>query len=206
MTSPHNNPQAASASSTSQLRGTVRVPGDKSISHRALMLASQALGITTIHGLLEGEDVLRTAEALKQCGVPIAKKQDIWTVSGRGIGGLHEPTEVLDMGNAGTAARLMMGLLAPYPYNVQFTGDESLKKRPMKRVITPLELVGAEFLTREGGRLPLAMKGTATSHAPSAAASWRPITRRRPFSLPRKGIRTKPATAEPRTAPMELTA
>lgn len=163
MHSSTNNPQPASATTTQNLRGTTTVPGDKSISHRALMLSSQTLGTTTIYGLLEGEDVLRTAEALRQCGVPITRHESgHWTVSGRGIGGLHEPKEVLDMGNAGTAARLMMGLLAPYPYTTQFTGDESLKKRPMKRVITPLEQVGASFMTREGGRLPLAMKGTGT--------------------------------------------
>lgn len=161
MHSTANNPQAASAQHTPSLRGTVRVPGDKSISHRALMLASQALGTTTIHGLLEGEDVLRTAEALRQCGVPITRHHDgHWEVSGRGIGGLQEPADILDMGNAGTAVRLMMGLLAPYPYTTLFTGDGSLKKRPMKRVTTPLEMVGAQFWAREGGRLPLAMKGT----------------------------------------------
>lgn len=145
------------------LSGTVTVPGDKSISHRALMLASQALGQTTIHGLLEGEDVLRTAEALRRCGVPIRRSEDgIWTVSGRGIGGLHAPDDVLDMGNAGTAARLMMGLLASYPYTSLFTGDASLRKRPMQRVIGPLEQIGAAFWSREGGRLPLAMKGAAS--------------------------------------------
>lgn len=172
MQSHQNNPQAATATQADALQGACRVPGDKSISHRALMLASQALGTTTIHGLLEGEDVLRTAEALKQCGIEIAKKQDIWTVVGRGIGGLQEPSDVLDMGNAGTAARLLMGLLSTYPYNSQFTGDESLRKRPMKRVITPLEQVGATFLAREGGRLPLAMKGAT---APVAISYTLPV-------------------------------
>ena len=144
------------------LGGTVTVPGDKSISHRALMLASQALGTTTIHGLLEGEDVLRTAEALRRCGVPITRdEKGTWTVSGRGVGGLHEPSDVLDMGNAGTAARLMMGLLASYPDVSLYTGDGSLRKRPMQRVIAPLSHVGAAFWSREGGRLPLAMKGAA---------------------------------------------
>lgn len=137
------------------------MPGDKSISHRALMLASQALGTTTIHGLLEGEDVLRTADAMKACGVPVARdKNGTWTVKGLGIGGLHAPSVPLDMGNAGTAARLLMGLLSTYPYKIQFTGDESLQKRPMKRVIDPLSEVGATFETREGGRLPLTMTGT----------------------------------------------
>jgi 3-phosphoshikimate 1-carboxyvinyltransferase len=149
---------------STRLSGAVTVPGDKSISHRALMLASQALGITTIHGLLAGEDVLATSAALKQCGAPITRDENgVWTVNGRGIGGLHAPTDVLDMGNAGTAARLMMGLLAPYLYTTHFTGDESLRKRPMKRVMTPLEQMGIRFEAREGGRLPLMMTGTETT-------------------------------------------
>lgn len=165
MTSHENNPQAAPqparASGSTNLRGTLTVPGDKSISHRALMLASQALGTTTVHGLLEGEDVLSTAGALRQCGVSITRDESgAWTIHGVGIGGLQEPGDVLDMGNAGTAARLLMGLLAPYPYHVQFTGDESLRKRPMQRVIGPLEQIGVEFWAREGGRLPLAMQGS----------------------------------------------
>lgn len=166
MTPPTNNPQTpypATARKSHHLHGTVTVAGDKSISHRALMLASQALGTTIIHGLLEGEDVLSTANALRLCGVSITRsEQGVWTVKGVGIGGLAEPTDVLDMGNAGTAARLMMGLLASYPYHVQFTGDESLRKRPMQRVITPLEQFGAQFWAREGGRLPLAMHGAAS--------------------------------------------
>ncbi len=165
MSAPDNNPQAsplpARGLRSQALHGAVTVPGDKSISHRALMLASQALGRTTIRGLLEGEDVLATAQALRQCGVPITRQADgSWQVDGVGIGGLHEPSDVLDMGNAGTAARLMMGLLAPYPYHVQFTGDASLRKRPMQRVITPLEQMGVQFWAREGGRLPLSMQGT----------------------------------------------
>ena len=159
-----NNPQITSparAERSKSLRGNITVPGDKSISHRALMLSSQALGTTVIHGLLEGEDVIATANALRQCRVTITRDEHgSWTVVGVGIGGLSEPDDVLDMGNAGTAARLMMGLLAPYPFHVQFTGDASLRKRPMQRVITPLEMFGAQFWTREGGRLPLAMRGS----------------------------------------------
>ena len=140
------------------------MPGDKSISHRALMLSSQALGTTTIHGLLEGEDVLRTADALRACGVLMERSADgVWIVKGLGIGGLHAPSHALDMGNAGTAARLLMGLLSTYPYACEFTGDESLQKRPMMRVITPLQEMGAQFKTREGGRLPLTMTGTSLS-------------------------------------------
>jgi len=145
------------------LRGRIRVPGDKSISHRALMFASQALGTTTIHGLLEGEDVLHTAAALRACGVEITKLADgSWQVKGVGIGGLHAPQAALDMGNAGTGARLMMGLLAPYPYAVTFTGDASLSKRPMERVMAPLRDMGAQFAAEEGGRLPLTMTGAAS--------------------------------------------
>ena len=161
MQSSQNNSQPVTSTHAKALRGTTRVPGDKSISHRALMLASQALGTTTIHGLLEGEDVLATAAALRHCGVNITRDETgVWVVNGRGIGGLHEPTEVLDMGNAGTAARLMMGLLASYPFTSLFTGDASLRKRPMQRVIGPLSEMGAQFWSREGGRLPIAMKGT----------------------------------------------
>ena len=152
---------ALTSKPTRRLRGRIHVPGDKSISHRALMLASQAIGTTIIHGLLEGEDVLRTAAALRACGVDITQREDgSWCVKGVGIGGLVQPDIPLDMGNAGTGARLMMGLLAPYPYKVQFEGDASLSKRPMQRVIAPLTEMGAHFDAREGGRLPLVMTGT----------------------------------------------
>lgn len=162
MQSTHDNPQSAYAVRSKSLAGHAHVPGDKSISHRALMLASLGLGTTTIHGLLEGEDVLRTAQALRQCGTNVTRRADgSWEVIGKGIGGLSEPADVLDMGNAGTAARLMMGLLSTYPYSFHFTGDDSLRKRPMMRVITPLQEMGASFMAREGGRLPLAMTGTA---------------------------------------------
>jgi 3-phosphoshikimate 1-carboxyvinyltransferase len=147
---------------TSELRGTVSVAGDKSISHRALMLSSQVLGTTEINGLLEGEDVLNTARALRQLGVNIEHvKTGHWRVHGVGVGGLKESPALLDMGNAGTGARLMMGLLAPYSFTSFFSGDASLCSRPMKRVMTPLEQMGAKFLTKSGGRMPLAMTGNA---------------------------------------------
>lgn len=157
----HDSMQPMTSHMARGLKGRIRVAGDKSISHRALMLASQVLGTTRITGLLEGEDVLRTAEALRICGVDIQKHEDgSWVVKGVGIGGLHEPSDILDMGNAGTGARLMMGLMTPYPFTSHFTGDDSLRSRPMQRVITPLTQMGAEFLTKEGGKLPLALKGT----------------------------------------------
>lgn len=143
----------------------MRVPGDKSISHRALMLGALAVGETTISGLLEGEDVLRTAAAMRALGARIdegqAAKDGIWRIRGRGIGGLAEPGDVLDMGNAGTGARLLMGLLASHRLTAFLTGDASLRGRPMGRVAAPLRLMGAEIVSRGGDRLPLAVIGTA---------------------------------------------
>jgi 3-phosphoshikimate 1-carboxyvinyltransferase len=142
------------------LRGEARVPGDKSISHRALMIGGLAVGETTIEGLLEGEDVLNTGRALEALGVAVARDQaGTWRVRGVGLGGLAEPAEVLDFGNAGTGARLMMGVLAGHPFTSFMTGDASLRRRPMNRVIEPLRAMGARFVTREGGRLPLAVIG-----------------------------------------------
>src|SRR5690606_7460 len=139
------------------LVGTARVPGDKSISHRALMLGALAVGETTIEGLLEGEDVLRTAAAMRALGARAERDADgIWRVRGRGIGGLAEPEDVLDLGNAGTGARLLMGLLATHRLTAFLTGDASLRRRPMGRVVAPLRLMGAEFVARAGDRLPLA--------------------------------------------------
>jgi 3-phosphoshikimate 1-carboxyvinyltransferase len=153
------------------LSGTVRVPGDKSVSHRALMLGAQVLGTTRISGLLEGEDVLATAEALKKLGVNVARHPTgEWSVEGVGIGGLNAPEDVLDMGNAGTGARLMLGLLATYPFQVVMTGDASLRSRPMARVTKPLTSFGATFMCREGDRLPLAMHGS-QSPAPQTCLS-----------------------------------
>lgn len=144
------------------LKGECTVAGDKSISHRALMFGSQVIGTTEIYGLLEGEDVLCTAEALRSLGVTINREHDKWTVIGVGVGGLCESLDVLDMGNSGTSTRLLMGLVTPYNFTTFFTGDDSLKSRPMARVITPLTQIGAQFQARDGNRLPLALKGTDT--------------------------------------------
>lgn len=144
------------------LSGELRVPGDKSISHRALMFGALAVGTTEITGLLEGEDVLRTAAAMRALGAEVENLGGgHWRVAGRGIGGLVEPADVLDMGNSGTAARLLCGLLAGHPVFAVMTGDASLRKRPMKRVTEPLSATGARFATRAGGRLPLAVEGAA---------------------------------------------
>jgi 3-phosphoshikimate 1-carboxyvinyltransferase len=142
------------------LAGSVRVPGDKSISHRALMFGALAVGETRITGLLEGEDVLRTAAAMRALGATVTQDSPgTWRVSGRGIGGLTEPEDVLDMGNAGTAARLISGILAGHGIFSVLTGDGSLRRRPMRRVIEPLSASGAVFSARAGGRLPMAIQG-----------------------------------------------
>ena len=141
------------------LSGRVTVPGDKSISHRALMFGALAVGQTRISGLLEGEDVLRTATAMRALGAEISRNGPDWLVSGRGLGGLIEPADVLNMGNSGTAARLLAGILATHPLYAVMTGDASLNKRPMGRVIEPLEATGAQFFARAGHRLPLTILG-----------------------------------------------
>ena len=145
------------------LSGKARVPGDKSISHRALMLGALAVGETEITGLLEGDDVMRTARAVRALGAEVERGDDgAWRVHGVGVGGLAEPAETLDMGNAGTGARLLMGVVATHPMTCQFTGDASLRARPMSRVAEPLERMGARIIAREGCRLPLTVVGGAS--------------------------------------------
>ncbi len=146
------------------LEGTTQAPGDKSVSHRALMLAGVAVGETRIEGLLEGEDVLATAAALRALGVEVERTgAGRWCVHGRGVGGLAEPEDVLDMGNSGTAARLLLGLLATHPLTATLTGDASLRSRPMRRVSEPLSRFGAAFHGRADGRLPLTVVGTGSA-------------------------------------------
>ena len=143
------------------LRGAVRVPGDKSISHRALMLGALAVGETRVRGLLEGEDVLATAGAMRQLGATIERRQDgAWSIHGVGVGSLLQPTGALDMGNSGTSARLLMGVLASHAISAGLTGDASLSRRPMGRIIEPLSRMGASFEASPGGTLPLMLRGT----------------------------------------------
>ncbi len=142
------------------LTGYARIAGDKSISHRSIMFASLAVGESIISGLLEGEDVINTAKAMRAMGAKISRGDDgLWRIYGVGIGGLQEPEQVLDMGNSGTSTRLLMGLIGGHNISATFTGDTSLIKRPMQRIITPLEMMGAKFLSRSGSRLPLTVKG-----------------------------------------------
>jgi 3-phosphoshikimate 1-carboxyvinyltransferase len=142
------------------LLGTIRVPGDKSISHRALMLSALAVGKSRISDMLEGEDVLATAAALRAMGAVIERDQmGDWLVQGVGVGGLLQPQTALEMGNSGTSTRLLMGLVASHAITATFTGDASLSKRPMGRVTEPLSRMGAEITASPGGTLPLMVRG-----------------------------------------------
>ena len=142
------------------LQGETTVPGDKSISHRALILAALAVGRTNITGILASDDVTHTSAALAAMGVSVGQKPGgMWHVDGVGIVGLREPDQVLDMGNSGTGARLLMGVAAGHPFTTNFTGDASLVQRPMSRVATPLEIMGATVLCRSGDRMPLSVTG-----------------------------------------------
>ena len=153
------NPVVTASAGAKALSGALTVPGDKSISHRALIMGALAVGETTVSGLLLGEDVLRTGACMQALGAEIKPDGELYRVWGRGIGGLTEPADVLDMGNSGTGARLIAGLLAAYPFTSIMTGDASLRRRPMERVITPLSKIGARFASRAGGRLPMAITG-----------------------------------------------
>jgi len=156
----HPLPQALTVGPRGPLSGTIQVPGDKSISHRSLMFAALAVGESRITGLLEGEDVLATAAALRAMGADIERLDDgSWRVHGVGVGGLRQPATALEMGNSGTSTRLLMGLVASHPITATFTGDASLSGRPMGRVIEPLSQMGAQITASPGGRLPLMIRG-----------------------------------------------
>ena len=170
MTAPASGPGALqmTAKRAGPLKGVVRAPGDKSISHRALILGALAAGVTEIEGLLEGDDVKRTAAAMAAFGAgverlgPSSEGGGCWRIEGRG--GFSEPQDVVDCGNAGTGVRLIMGAAAGFPLSATFTGDASLRGRPMMRVLNPLGRMGATWLCREGGRLPLTLKGGGLKH------------------------------------------
>jgi 3-phosphoshikimate 1-carboxyvinyltransferase len=143
------------------LKGSVRVPGDKSISHRALIFGAMTVGETRIEGLLEGEDVLNTAQAMRALGASVERTgEGVWRVHGVGVGGFREPETVLDFGNSGTGCRLVMGAVAGCPITAIFDGDASLRKRPMRRILEPVELIGAHTVSvTDGGRLPITLTG-----------------------------------------------
>ncbi|SMO33296.1 3-phosphoshikimate 1-carboxyvinyltransferase [Paracoccus laeviglucosivorans] len=155
-------PQPMIARRSGPLQGEARVPGDKSISHRALILGALSVGETHITGLLEGQDVLDTASAMQAFGAQVERLGiGEWKVNGVGVGGFAEPAGVIDCGNSGTGVRLIMGAMATTPITATFTGDASLSRRPMGRITDPLELFGCEVTAREGKRLPVTIKGTA---------------------------------------------
>lgn len=156
----HATPRPLTLSARGPLRGTLTVPGDKSISHRSLMFSALAVGESRIEGLLEGEDVLATATAMRAMGAQVERGEDgAWRVHGVGVGGLLQPQQALEMGNSGTSTRLLMGLVASHAITATFTGDASLSSRPMGRVIEPLGRMGAEITASPGGKLPLMVRG-----------------------------------------------
>ena len=160
--SAHGTAQPMTARSSGPLSGRAEVPGDKSISHRALIFGAMAVGETRITGLLEGQDVLDTARAMRAFGAEVVQHgQGAWSVHGVGVGGFSEPADVIDCGNSGTGVRLIMGCMATTAMTATFTGDASLRKRPMGRVTDPLALFGARAYGRAGGRLPMTVVGAA---------------------------------------------
>ena len=158
----HGQARPLKAEAGGPLRGVAEIPGDKSVSHRALILGALAVGETRITGLLEGEDVLDTARAMRAFGAEVVQDgPGAWRVNGVGVGGFMEPEDVIDCGNSGTGVRLIMGSMATTPISATFTGDASLRSRPMGRVTEPLALFGARSHGRRGGRLPLTLVGAA---------------------------------------------
>ena len=158
--SAHGTPVPMTSRKSGPLKGIANVPGDKSISHRSLILGAMAVGETRIEGLLEGQDVLDTAKAMRSFGATVTDHGGgNWSVNGVGVGGLCEPETVIDCGNSGTGVRLLMGAMATHPISVTFTGDASLNKRPMARVTDPISLFGAKAHGRSGGRLPMTIQG-----------------------------------------------
>ena len=158
----HGEAQPMISPRSGPLKGIAAVPGDKSISHRALIFGAMAVGETRITGLLEGQDVLDTASAMRAFGATVTRHgEGAWSVNGVGVGGFSEPADVIDCGNSGTGVRLIMGTMATTPITATFTGDASLRKRPMGRVTDPLSLFGTQAYGRKGGRLPMTVVGAA---------------------------------------------
>ena len=161
----HTTPIPMSSHSVGPLKGTAIIPGDKSVSHRSLILGALSVGETKISGLLLGQDVLDTAQAMSAFGASVIDhSQGNWSVHGVGVGGFSEPVDVIDCGNAGTGVRLIMGAMSTSPISATFTGDASLRSRPMGRITDPLKLFGAHAYGREKGFLPLTMVGARNAH------------------------------------------
>lgn len=171
-----NAPKPASSHRSAPLTGRIRAPGDKSISHRAIMFGAIAQGRTTVSGLLEGADILATADAMRALGATVTRrKEGDWIIDGVGAAGLQSPDTVIDCGNAGTGVRLIMGVASAYDLTVTFTGDESLRSRPMNRVLDPLRQMGVSAEAQDGGRLPCMIRSSgglsAIDYAPPKASA-----------------------------------
>ncbi|MBA5777001.1 3-phosphoshikimate 1-carboxyvinyltransferase [Stappia sp. F7233] len=159
-----SNAVPLTARAGSPLKGRIRVPGDKSISHRSIMFSTLAIGRSTVEGILESEDVLNTIGAMRAVGARVERPADgRWSIEGIGLGSLLEPAGVIDFGNAGTGVRLTMGIVGSHPIATTFVGDASLSRRPMGRVLDPLRMMGAEVVARSGDRLPLSIRGPKTA-------------------------------------------
>lgn len=163
MSHSHQSAQPLSSKRSLPLKGRLKPPGDKSISHRSLIFGLLCVGTTEISGLLEGDDVLRTGEACRALGATVIRHgEGRWSVQGMGLGSLMAPKHVLDFGNAGTGSRLMMGVVGGHAIRATFDGDASLRKRPMRRILDPLQLMGVKIISQaEGGRCPIIIQGTA---------------------------------------------
>ncbi len=160
--SSHGDPIPMTSSKSGPLSGTANVPGDKSISHRSLILGALSVGETRVSGLLEGQDVLDTGRAMQAFGADVINNGNgDWSVHGVGVGGFAEPDQVIDCGNSGTGVRLIMGAMATSPISATFTGDASLNGRPMGRITDPLALFGTQACGRQGGQLPMTLIGAA---------------------------------------------
>ncbi|NRG16459.1 3-phosphoshikimate 1-carboxyvinyltransferase [Rhizobiales bacterium] len=158
-----SSPLPLTANPGKPLKGRISVPGDKSISHRSIMLSALAVGRSTVRGILESEDVLNTIAAMRALGARVERNDDgIWTVDGIGLGSLLEPESVIDFGNAGTGVRLALGIVGSHPIATTFVGDASLSRRPMGRVLDPLRMMGTQVVARSGDRLPLSVRGPET--------------------------------------------
>ncbi len=157
-----SSPSPLTSRSGAPLKGRIRVPGDKSISHRSVMFSTLAVGRSTVKGILESEDVMNTIAAMRAVGAQVEKSGDTWNIDGIGLGTLLEPEGVIDFGNAGTGARLTMGIVGSHPIATTFVGDASLSRRPMARVLDPLRMMGAQVVARSGDRLPLSIRGPRT--------------------------------------------
>ena len=204
----HARPHPLTARAGGALRGTAPIPGDKSVSHRALIFGTLCVGQTIVRGLLEGEDVLATAKAMRAFGAEIDRLDDgAWSIHGVGTGGMAEPDDIIDCGNAGTGVRLIMGMMATTPITATFTGDASLRRRPMGRILDPLALFGAQAMGRGGGLLPLTMRGATepmpvTYRLPVASAQVKSAVLLAGLNAPGETVVIEPAATRDHTERM----